>query len=226
MAIPFRADEAAEAQFERAKRYLIKHDWASNVRAESLDTLRELTYQYGPVISRYPTWHPFVRNHDPRIPEIWPSERTLIHGLDHTIGFVNAFITCPYTASDNVTKLMNSLQEFPQHHAAYISSEPIDVQFYNEGVTPILVVCDWKEPLDASYQIPKSLAVPLMIENEMESWEGAQLAERWDTMRPYLLGEPHGARSSLFVGQDTAIAMKKAYMGMVESGMFGPLRMG
>ncbi|EEE37095.1 hypothetical protein RKLH11_931 [Rhodobacteraceae bacterium KLH11] len=40
-----------------------------------------------------------------------------------------------------------------------------------------------------------------------------------------MLGEPHGSRSSLFVDQETALAMKKAYMAMVESGMFGPLKM-
>jgi hypothetical protein len=43
-------------------------------------------------------------------------------------------------------------------------------------------------------------------------------------MRPYLLGEPHGSRSSLFVGQDTALAMKKIYLAMCESGMFGPVK--
>jgi hypothetical protein len=45
-------------------------------------------------------------------------------------------------------------------------------------------------------------------------------------MRPYLLGEPHGNRSSLFVSQDTAIALKKIYLSLVETGMFGPLKMG
>ncbi|MCP5394346.1 MAG: hypothetical protein H6919_10615 [Sphingomonadaceae bacterium] len=222
----FRSDEAAEAEFERARRYLIKHDWPSDLRYESLDILRELTYEYGPVVSRYPTWHPFVRNHDPHLPEVWPNERTGFRGLDHTVGFVNAFVTCPYAASGNAELLRNSLREFPQHHVAYISIEPLNAQFYNEKAEPVLVVCHWNEALEASGQIPKSLALPLMIENEMRSWSGSQIAERWDTMQPYLLGEPHGARSSLFVGQDTAIAMKKAYMGMVESGMFGPLRMG
>lgn len=226
MSAPFRADEAAEIEFQRAARYLVPHDWPSDVRAESLDFLRELTYQYGPVISRYPTWHPFVRNHDPRLPEFWPSERTKLNGLDHNVGLVSAFITCPYAASDNVEKLQSALQAFPQHHAAYVSVEPINVQLYSPQAAPMLVVCDWRQPLEKANQIPKSLAVPLMIETELNSWDGSQLAERWDTMRPYILGEPHGSRSSLFVSQETAIALKAVYMNMVESGMFGPLRMG
>src|SRR5690606_36083864 len=61
-------------------------------------------------------------------------------------------------------------------------------------------------PLEPNGQIPKSLAVPLMVENEIKGWKDSALAERWDTMQPYLLGEPHGARSSLFVSQETAIA--------------------
>ena len=39
-------------------------------------------------------------------------------------------------------------------------------------------------------------------------------------------GRPHGSRSSLFVSQDTALAMKKIYIAMAESGMFGPMKMG
>jgi len=42
-------------------------------------------------------------------------------------------------------------------------------------------------------------------------------------MRPYILGDPHGSRSSLFVSQDTALAMKKIYLAMIESGMYGPV---
>ncbi|MBA4044020.1 MAG: hypothetical protein C0471_06320 [Erythrobacter sp.] len=226
MPAPFRADEAAEAEFQRAARYLVKHDWPAEIRAESLDFLRELTVHYGPFVSGYPTWHPFVRNHDPRYPETWPSERTMLRGLDHKVGLVNAFISCPYKASDNAEKLNEALRGFPQHHAAYVTIEPISVQLYSPQAAPVLIVCNWNVPLDSSDQIPKSVAVPLMIENELKGWEGSQIAERWDTMRPYLLGEPHGARSSLFVSQETAIAIKTAYMGMVEAGMFGPLRMG
>lgn len=225
MTIAFRADEAAESQFEQAKRYFVNHQWPSKVRNESVDCLRELTYKYGPVISRYPVWHPFVRNHDPAYPEVWPTERTGFLGLDHTVGFANALLTCPYTASDNIENLRKSLREFPQHHAAFVCEELIDAKFYHLDATPILIVCHWSKPLEPSGQIPKSLAVPLMVENEIKGWKNSALAERWDTMQPYLLGEPHGARSSLFVSQETAIAMKKTYLSLVESGMFGPLRM-
>jgi hypothetical protein len=60
------------------------------------------------------------------------------------------------------------------------------------------------------------------LEKVLPAWRWAERAETWETMRPYLLGEPHGSRSSLFVAQDTALAMKKIYEAMVETGMFGP----
>jgi hypothetical protein len=63
-----------------------------------------------------------------------------------------------------------------------------------------------------------------MIEKELPAWRWAERSETWETMRPYLLGQPHGSRSSLFVTQDTALAIKNVYSAMVESGMFGVLR--
>lgn len=226
MGMAFRADEAAEIEFERAKRYLISREWSERERAESLDCLRELTIKYGPVVAAYPTWHPLVRNHDPSLPEVRPNERTGFSGLDHTVCFVNAFLTCPYSASDNVSKLKTSMKSFEQHHTAYVSIEELDVHFYSLKAKPLLVECNWSDDLETNEQIPRKFAVPLMIENEMKIWGSTQLAERWDTMRPYLLGEPHGARSSLFVSQNTGMAIKRTYMELVESGMFGPLRMG
>lgn len=226
MAYIFRADEAAEKNFERARRYLINHEWDRSVQSASENYLRELTYKYGPVVESYPTWHPLVRKHDPRNPEIWPSQRTGYNGLDHTIAFVNAFLTCPYTASGNAKLLRASIGPELQHHTAYISTEYVDAKLYSFDAEPVLVTCEWNDSIGNDGQIPAKFAVPLMLQQEMALWGETQLAERWDTMKPYILGEPHGARSSLFVSQETAIALKKAYLGIVDSGMFGPLRMG
>lgn len=41
-------------------------------------------------------------------------------------------------------------------------------------------------------------------------------------MRPYILGSPHGRRSSLFVNQESGQAMKKVWEALIASGMFGP----
>ncbi|KHQ54095.1 hypothetical protein [Mameliella alba] len=217
----FRADEAASSGFDRVKKYLIPVTFSPEVRAESEAALLDIIDELGPVVESYPSWHPLVSKHDPHHPETTPSERTGYQGLDHTRYFAHGFITCPYGGVERIIDSAFAIN----HHCASITAEELDVSFYAEGAKPVLVKCEWSEPLSLGKLVPKKLAVPLMLEQELPCWRWSSRAERWETMRPYLLGEPHGSRSSLFVDQETALAMKRAYMAMVESGMFGPLKM-
>ncbi|TGS97472.1 hypothetical protein EN814_09775 [Mesorhizobium sp. M2D.F.Ca.ET.171.01.1.1] len=220
----FRADEAAADGYERLRNYLISRNLPPSERARSEEVLRKIVDEYGPAVDGYPSWHPLIRNHDGQNPETYPNERCGYDGLDHTVLLAHAFITCPYAPSEKAEKVLSSANRLPYHHAASIEAESLDVAFYNTGTTAILVRCNWSQPLEIGRTIPKSLAVPLMLEQELPCWTWSQRAETWETMRPYLLGEPHGQRSSLFVSQETALAMKKIYLAMVESGMFGPLK--
>jgi len=216
----FRADEAASSGFERAKKFLVPVTLAPEVRAESERALLEIVDELGPVVEEYPTWHPLVSKHNAQNPETLPSERTGYRGLDHTRYFAHGFITCPYAGAEDVIESAFKID----HHCASITAEELDVSFYAKGAKPVLVKCEWSDSLAPGKLIPKKLAVPLMLEQELPCWRWSSRAERWEVMRPYLLGEPHGSRSSLFVDQETALAMKRAYMVMVESGMFGPLK--
>lgn len=218
----FRADEATVDGYERTKRYLIAREVPEALRAASEEKFRYLVDEYGPVVDAYPTWHPLVRN-KPGNTETTPSDRNGYVGLDHTVYLANAFISCPYTDGQEI---IDSVEKMPDQHAAAISAERLDVTFYNTGTTAILVRCEWSKMLETGGTIPARLAVPLMLEQELPMWTFAEVAETWETMRPYLLGSPHGQRSSLFVTQETALAMKKIYLGMAETGMFGPMRMG
>ena len=217
----FRADEAASNGYSKAKKYLIPLSFEPAVRNESENALLDIIDELGPVVDGYPSWHPLVSQHDGRQPETTPNRLCGYRGLDHTVYFAHGFITCPYA---DATPVIESAGEH-QHHCASITAEQLDVQFYAEGAKPVLVKCEWSEPLNLEKLIPKKIAVPLMLEQELPVWRWSSRAERWEVMRPYLLGAPHGSRSSLFVDQETALAMKKAYMAMVESGMFGPLKM-
>lgn len=219
----FRADEAAASGYERLKTYLIPRHLSPTERSRSEKVLSDVVDVCGPAVEGYPTWHPLVRNHDGRNPETYPSNRCGYKGLDHTKYFAHGFITCPYHDGQDV---IDSVQRLPSHPAATVTAERLDAPFYAEGATAILVRCEWSEPLEVGHLIPKRLAVPLMLEQELPCWRWAERAETWETMRPYLLGEPHGSRSSLFVSQETALAMKKIYIAMVESGMFGPVKAG
>jgi len=217
----FRADEAALSGYERVKKYFIPVTFSPEKRAESENALLDIIDELGPVVDSYPSWHPLVSKHDSRNPQTTPNERTGYRSLDHTRYFAHGFITCPYGGEDNV---IDSAFEI-DHHFASITAEELGVSFYAEGARPVLVKCDWSEPLTLGKLVSKRVAVPLMLEQELPCWRWSSRAERWDVMRPYLLGEPHGSRSSLFVDQETALAMKRAYMALVESGMFGPLKM-
>jgi hypothetical protein len=220
----FRADEAASRGFESVKNYLIPRDIETGEKERSLKKLFDIVDKYGPVIDTYPSWHPLINHHDEHdhhYPASVPSNSCGYKGLDHTIYFVNAFITCPYGDGQPV---MDSVEEFPYSPIARITAKRLDVQLYNSGTTPILVYCDWViKPISSNCMIPASIAIPLMLQKEVPCWEWAERGETWETMRPYFLGSPHGSRSSLFVTQDTALTMKKIWKLLIDTGMFGPI---
>lgn len=217
----FRADEAEKDGYEQARRVLASTGLDPAQRATAEDTLQELILEHGPVIRTYPTWHPLVPQRDPRHPVTTPGDLCGYDGLDHTVLFAHAFVSCPY---DDGARIIESAEQI-SHRCADITAETLDVTLYNNSSTAILVRCNWHESFADRHMVPKRLAVPLMIEQQMRMWHCSDVGERWETMRPYFLGSPHGSRSSLFVTQKTALAMKRAYMAMVDSGMFGPLHL-
>lgn len=217
----FRADEAEKEGYERARRVLASTSLDPSKRTVAENTLQNLILRCGPVVRSYPTWHPLVPQSDPQHPVTTPSSSCGYEGLDHTILFAHGFVSCPY---GDGARIIESVEKI-SHRCADITAEALDVTLYNNSTTAVLVCCNWHETLADRHMVPKRLAVPLMIEQEMRMWHRAEVGERWETMRPYFLGDPHGSRSSLFVTQETALAMKKAHMAMVDSGMFGPLHL-
>lgn len=216
----FRADEAAESGFESVRRYFVPRDLSAGDRKLAERALEDVVERCGPVVDAYPTWHPLMAGSRADDQVTYPSDRCGFHGLDHTRYFVHGFITCPYGDGE---KVIRSASNIAGPKGIHLIAEPIDAPLYGKGTTPILVKCEWMEELEPNLTIPKSLAVPLMLEKEVPAWRWSQVGETWNTMRPYLLGSPHGARSSLFVTQDTALAMKKIYEAIVETGMYGPV---
>ncbi len=221
----FRANEEAQRGFEIAKEYLVHRNIHPDKRAESLDVLHDIVDRYGPVVDSYPSWHPMVSNHNDRQPETYPSPQCGYRGLDHSIYFRNAFITCPYDDGQKVFDSVNKLNQenFAVHNynVAILNAEKLDAQLYIENATPILVTCEWGRSLSMDGMIPAALAIPLMLEQELSGWRWAECGETWESMRRYFLGAPHGARSSLFVNQDTAQTMKKIWNLLINTGMYG-----
>lgn len=220
--VAFRADEAIERGFERAKNYLVNREASSTDRKRALATVHRLVDELGPVVECYPSWHPIVgQQRDPRSPTRTPDDRCGYQGLDHTIHFAHGFVTCPYGQSERV---IESVARIRVPYGASLSAERLDEPLYFSGTEPVVVRCDWHDGLDPDGLIPKKMAVGLMLDQEIPHWHTSQVGETWETMRGYFLGDPHGARSSLFVSQETAMAMKRVWQAVIESGVYGPVK--
>lgn len=217
----FRADESANSGFDSVKSYFIPRGLEAGERQKSEECLWDITDKYGPVIDSYPSWHPLVTHHGNKSPITTPSDRCGYKGLDHTRFFVNAFITCPYSDGQEI---IDSVESLPYNPIARVSAQRLDAKLYHPTATPILVSCDWNKPISDNRMIPASIALPLMLQKEVPCWEWADMGETWESMRPYFIGSPHGSRSSLFVNQETALTMKKVWNLLINTGMFGPIK--
>jgi hypothetical protein len=226
----FRRNEAIEEGFEKAVRYLIPKECTPEEKQELRYYLEDLTIRLGPVVDMYPSWHPLVCNHNETNPITYPHDECGYRGLDHTIYFANGFLSCPYH-SKNGQEIIDSVNELSKgeaykryNHVVSIEAERINKPFYSDRTDPILVACNWLKPMPNDKTIPKNIAIGLMLENEVPCWRKSQCGETWENMRPYLMGEPCGKRSSMFLDQEAGQEMKKVYEAITYSGMFGNLK--
>lgn len=218
----FRADEEIKDGQEFAQKYLLSRltDITPEELTESRSKLNDLFLDLGPVIDTYPSWHPLISDKRVKYDQLVPNRECGYSGLDHTVYFANGFITCPY---DDGQDVLDSVATLKYNPVADITAERLDVKFYAKSATPILVRCNWQKSLADDGTIPLSVAIPLLLENELPHWRTAEVAETWESMRPYFLGKPNGKRSSLFVNQETGQAIKKIWESLINTGMFGPI---
>lgn len=217
----FRADEAARTGREEVMAYFVSRHIQPEDREASREALLAIMDEIGPVVDSYPTWHPLlVGSENKRLPSTTPSSRCGYQGLDHTRYFARGFITCPYGDGQDVIDSVGNLH----HRDASITAERLDVKLYADDATPILIRCEWHHDLEDDGMVPLKIALPLILEQEVPCWRWAEVAETWETMRPYFLGRPHGGRSSLFVSQETGQAIKKVWNDLIYTGMFGPIK--
>jgi hypothetical protein len=217
----FRSDESAENGYKEAEAYLTRHIDPSE-RERSKRALRALSGDIGPVVNCYPTWHPILSGQkNDRYSLTTPNDRCGYRGLDHTRFFARGFITCPYGDGQDV---IDSVDQLPHHGDASIRAERLDVKLYADNATPILVRCDWEHSLENDGMVPLKVALPLILEHELPARRWAEVGETWETMRPYFLGQPHGNRSSHFVSQETGTVIKKVWNELINTGMFGPIK--
>ena len=224
----FRANEEIESGRQEALGKLLGRSIDKDALDNSTSVLQDLLDKHGPVVSSYPYWHPLVTaNEEYKSPVTVPGLQCGYRGLDHTVFLRNGFITCPYDSGEAVLKSVEELKERGHNHGvADILAEKIDAQLYHPNAQPILVTCAWLRPLNRDGTIPTSLAVPLLLERELAVWRHSEVAETWKTMSGYVLGRPCGSRSSLFINEETGQALKTIWNSLINTGMFGPVRVG
>jgi hypothetical protein len=219
----FRANDDSKSLIQGAQDYLIGREFPKELRQQAIEDFQDLVVKYGPVVKGYPTWHPLMAacnaKHEP-----WthPNENRAYQGLDHVVLFRDAFLVCPYQGADKIIKSVQAMRD-PNHP---ILAEELDAKLYHPSATPVIVYHEWDQPLNNDGTIPKSLAVPLMLEFELPHWRSSQVGETWETMRSYILGSPHGQSSSLFINKETGTVMKNVWNSLIYTGMFGPLYVG
>jgi hypothetical protein len=212
----FRAPSVAIQQNAEALRYLTKKLTDLEAGQRLVDCLlREL----GNAVGSYPDWHPILTAPKQGATEHVSSlEQVKVYDeADHTVKFVRGFVTCPY--SDVAAEsLVNAVKQVPGLHA-YRLQGPL----YADGAYPVVVESSHLE-LEADGTIRSRDAIALFVQQTASQARTAQVAETWWNIRSYILGAPHGSRSSLFVNQHTGVHMRKILEAMNKSGMFGPIK--
>ncbi|MCP5647212.1 hypothetical protein NL315_08225 [Klebsiella pneumoniae] len=221
----FRAEETVTANFEKAYNYLIPNGSSLEERDRIRAILQDIVEECGPVVDGYPAWHPFMLDADrTKWSPVQPENTSAFSRLDHTIYFRDGILTCPYgNGADELIETIRSLS----HQDAWFSAEKIkDVVLYNESAVPLLIKCDWNfsEKWEDDGTYPAKVAIALMLEYEVPNWRTAIYRESWEKMRGQLMGYPHGARSSLFVNQQTGQKMKNVWNQLINTGLLGEER--
>lgn len=178
----------------------------------------ELIKVLGNSIEGFPFWHPILTlatDSDEVSCSLQNIE--MYKGVDHTVEFVRGFVTCPYSEVD-ADRLVESVNMHPDLDA-YRLSTPL----YSDDAFPV-VVSALNLELDADGTIKSRDALYWYLKQLVKTAKNATVAEDWWSMRSYILGSPHGSRSSVLVNQYTGSNMRKILETLNNSGVFGPIK--
>lgn len=216
----FRAEESINNGFEKALKILTPRE-ANSLQLDNIrKRLSDISDKWGPFVEGYPAWHPFLMESDPAhyAPTLPQGDGCFRH-LDHSVYLSNAILTCPY--SHGVDELFESVSLLKHRDAIFKIVKINDIILYNESAVPILITCQWKQGLCDDGTVPVSTALGLMLEREIPNWRNATFSESWERMQGQILGYPHGARSSLFVNQQTGQVLKTTWNQLEKAGLWG-----
>jgi hypothetical protein len=212
----FRAPAVSLQQNAEALAYLTK-----NLRdpEPGRRLVKRLLHDLGNAVDSYPDWHPILTASQQGTAEHISSllQLRVYDGADHTVEFVRGFVTCPYS-DVSADRLVDAVNQVPGLDARRLQ-EPL----YADSAYPVIVEASQVE-LEADGTIRSRDALAWFTQKTASEARTAQVGETWWNIRSYILGRPHGSRSSLFVNQHTGVHMRKILEAMNSSGMFGPIK--
>lgn len=181
--------------------------------------LERVMQELGNAVDGYPDWHPILTKPDCGSTQhvAYLSQVETYEGIDHTIEFVRGFITCPYS-EDVADKLVGAANNVYSLHAYRLDSP-----LYSDSAYPVVVEAS-DVVLEADGTIRSRDALTWFAQKTVQEASDAQVAETWWNIRRFILGSPHGSRSSLFVNQHAGAHMRKILEALNNSGMFGPIK--
>ncbi|MCY4302572.1 MAG: hypothetical protein OXC68_12670 [Aestuariivita sp.] len=216
----FRANQASARLNSQTADYFTK-DLSNST--EGLDAFQRVQERLGNVVESLPIWHPILTA---------PLERPLHHRhalsystlplyrpCDHTRQFVRGLLTCPY-GEENADKLVKTINRVP---GLSLNAERLDQPLYSDDAFPVLIEAIEVE-LETDGTIRSRDALTWFVQANVKYAHEATVAETWWNLRHFILGKPHGARSSLFVNDYTGRHMRKILETLNDSGMFGPIK--
>lgn len=219
--MPFRISDAVEAELREVARTYYSERFGIS-RREFLDLVTNQTAVLGPVVRRYPVWHPLLNNAaDPNflfpswVPEQTRPEHCGYEALDHTIYFSNGFITFPYRHPNgsNLIQLQNSVSKVA--HNLALASLALEQGTIN-GEPMFTVRCNWDQPLEMDGTIPLKVAVKLILHTLGPVFVHDRIrGTDWSDVGPLLLGEPYGSVSSPFVNKKTGQGIRRFWKTLV-----------
>lgn len=212
----FRAPTVVAEQNANALKYLTKDLNDPEAGRRVFDKLlREL----GNAVEGHPEWHPILTSPPSSSREYVYSISQLktYDAIDHTVTFVRGFVTCPYSEgqADKLVEAAKQVRELD----AYRLQDPL----YADGAYPVVVLAN-EVVLEADGTIRSRDALAWFAQLSVKNARAAEVAETWWNIRSNILGQPHGARSSLFVNQHTGVHMRKILEALNNSGMYGPIK--
>lgn len=219
----FRANESATDLLDAAV-HALTHGLPVDQRPAAAEYIRDLAAEHGPVVKGYPFWHPFLRTSDFRNNYIYstPCYQNGWDGLDHTVFFARAFVTCPYTDGSAVsasTEAINAtLKERQSPHL--LSARRLPMALYVDRVTPVLVKTTMDVGEDSAITNDEALEGFLWLASVLLRM-GGEVVEPWENVKEFFLGTPCGTRSSLFVSEKAGSTMRRLLAELNKSGVFG-----